>query len=168
MESNKPYSAVDDCVQDDPTISFNVELLDGCSISSCFITDCVYVSVSKSAAVWSTHCLLQTRQRFLIHRWDFKVFTLFEILSFERAADDVHKVFKLSYSEVDSIVHHFSQCLESSGRNIEQQDLRTWYISTPIELVSLVSTNDENIAFVDYYYFAFADFLIVNFETRPF
>ena len=82
VKTNKPYSAVNNSMQNNPTVSFYIKLLDGCSISSGFITNCVNVSVSKSATVGSSYCLLQTWQSFLIHCVYFKVLTLFQILSF--------------------------------------------------------------------------------------
>ena len=168
VKTDKPYSSVNNSMQDNPTISFDVKLLDWCSISSGFIADSINVPVSESTAVWSSHCLLQTWESFLIHSIYLKVFTLFQILTFQWATNNVNKVFELSDSKIYSIIHHLSNGFECLWWNIEQQYLWTWYICTPIKLISLITANNKNVGFVNYNYFPFTDFLIINFKTCPF
>jgi hypothetical protein len=168
VQSNEPDATVDNCVEDDPGISFNVQLLDGGSVPSSLIADGVDISVAKRAAIGSSHSLLQAWQRLLLHGADLEVFALLQILSFQGSTDYVNEVFELGDSEIDPIVHHLSQSLESLGGDIEKQNLRAWNIGGPIELVGFIPSDDEDVALVNHNDFTFADFLVKNFETSPF
>lgn len=120
MKTNKPYTTINNCVQDNPRITLNIQLLNWSAITPSFVANGIKVSVSKWAAVWSTHGLLKAWESFLIHCTHFKVFTLFQILAFQRTTDNVDKVFELSNSKVNSVIHHFTKGLESFCRYIEQ------------------------------------------------
>jgi hypothetical protein len=119
VQSNEPDTTVNNCVEDNPWISLDVQLLDGGSIPSGLISDSIDVSVAKSAAIRSSYRLLQTWQRLLLHCAYLKIFALLEILTFQRASDDIDKVLELGYSKINSIVHHLSQRLECLRGDIE-------------------------------------------------
>ena len=66
---------------------------------------------------------------------------MFEILTSQGSSNDENMVLELSYTEVNSIVHHLSKSPERFLRNIEEQNLWAWDVSGPVKLVSLVATN---------------------------
>ena len=168
VQPHEPYSPVDDGMQHYPGVPLNVQLLNGGPVSPGLIPDGVDVPVPKSAAVRSSYSLLKTRQSLLLHGADLEILTLFQVLALQGAANDVHKVLELRDSKVDSVVHHFSQGLECFRGDIEKQDLGTWNISGPIELVGFVPSNNQNIALVNDYYLSLTNLFVKDFETRPF
>ena len=113
METNKPYPSIYDCMEDNPGVSLNVKLLYGGPITSSFISYGIDKSVAKCATVGTSNSLLKAWESFLTHGADFKILALLQILTFKRATYNVNKVFKLSDSKVNSIIHHFPQSLES-------------------------------------------------------
>ena len=108
VKTYEPNSSIYNGVKHNPRASFNIELLNWGTISTCFISDSINISVTKGTAIRSSNGLLQTWQCFLIHGINFKLFTLLKILTFQGATDYVNEVFKLCYSKVNSVIHHFS------------------------------------------------------------
>ena len=155
-------------MEHNPRTSLDIKLLYRGAVSTCFISYSINISVSKGTAIWSSDGLLQTWQCFLIHGIDFKLFTLFKVLSFQRTTNYVNEIFKLCYSEVNSVIHHFSQSFENFGWNIEQKNLWTRYVGWPVELIGFVATHDKNVTFINHYNFAFTYFFVENFKTGPF
>lgn len=85
----------------------------------------------------------------------------------ETAADDIHIVFELGDAKVDAVVHHLAKSAERLGRYVEQKNLRRRYVRRPVELISLVAADDEDVRLVDDNNLSFADLLIVHFEASP-
>ena len=142
VKSYQPNTTIYKCMQHNPGITFYVKLLDWGLVASCLVAYCVDISMSKRATIRPSDCLLQTWKCFLVHRADLKILALFQILTLQRPSYNVHNIFKLSYSEVNSIVHHFSESLKVFRWDIEKQDLGTWDICRPIELICFVSTHN--------------------------
>ena len=111
--------------------------------------------------------MLETWQCLLIHCVYFKLFALFQVLAFKRPSDDVNLLFKLRNSKVNTVVHHLTQSFKILGGDVKEQNLGAWDVSGPIELVSLVPTDNQNVALIDHYDFAFANFLVEHFERCP-
>ena len=167
VKTDEPYSSIYDSVKYDPRTPFDVKLLYGGAVSTRFISYGINIPMTKRTAIWSSHSLLQTRQSFLIHGIDFKLFTLFEVLTLQRTTNYVNEIFKLCYSKINSIIHHFSESFENFSGNIEQKNLRTRYISWPVELISFVASHDKNVTFINNYNFSLTYFFVENFKTGP-
>jgi len=83
VKTNEPYSPVDDCMENLPGVSLDVQLLNGGSVASCFVTYSVDEPVTKGAAIRSSDCLLETWQSLLVHSAYLKILALFQVLAFE-------------------------------------------------------------------------------------
>ena len=120
MKAHEPDAAVSDRVQDDPRVALNVQLLDASSVAARLIPNGVDEAAPESATVWAADGLVEGRQSLLVHRRNFKILTLLEVLAPQTAANNVYIVFKLSDSEVDAVIHHFAERSEGFGRYVEQ------------------------------------------------
>lgn len=123
--------------------------------------------MAKSTAVRSSDRLLEARKCFLLHGWDFKILTLLKVLSLQRSTNNVYKIFKLGYSKIYSIVHHFAKSFKCLCWDIEQQNLRTGNICWPVKLIRLISSHNENVTLINHNNFSFADFLVKDLKARP-
>lgn len=80
---------------------------------------------------------------------------LLQILSPQRTTNYVNLIFFLGNSEVNAVVHHFSERLELLGGDVEEQDLRTGNVLRPVELVSFVPTNYQDVLLVNHHNLSF-------------
>jgi len=167
VQAHQPDPPVNYSMQHYPRVPLHVQLLNRRPVASRFVAHCVDVAVAKSTAVRSSYGLLESWECSLTHGSDFKLLALLQILAFERAAYNVHKVFELSNSKINSIVHHFAKSLEVFGGNVKEENLGAGDVGAPVELVCLVAAYDENVALVNHHDLSFANFLLKNLETCP-
>lgn len=167
VQSYQPDSSVKDSVQNSPGVALDVQLLYRRAVSSSLVAYCVDVPASERAAVRTPDSLLESWKGSLVHRADLELFTLLQVLTFQGTSDDVHKIFELGNSKVNSVIHHFTEGLESLGGDVEEEDLRTWNISAPVKLVGLVASDNQDVGLVNDNYLSLADLLVKNFEASP-
>ena len=67
VKSHEPNTPVDDCVEHDPRVTLDVQLLDGGPVAPGLVTNGVDVPMAESAAIRSSNRLLQARERLLLH-----------------------------------------------------------------------------------------------------
>jgi hypothetical protein len=138
-----------------PWCSIAIILLHRCPISRCLIPHCIDIPFSKSTAVWSSYCLVQWRESTLILCSVVEHLALLQVLASERTTNYVDFLFFLSNAKVNTVIHHFTQTLELLCSDIKMQNLWAWHVLWPIKLVSLVTSDNENIVFVNDYYLSF-------------
>lgn len=73
----------------------------------------------------------------------------------------------MSNSEVDTVVHHFTECPESLRWDVEEQDLGTRNVCRPIKLVGFVTTYNQYVALVDDDNLSFTYLLVIHLEAGP-
>ena len=61
VKAHEPDAAVGNCVQDNPRVTLDVELLDACPVAASLITNCVDVAAAESATVRTADGLVKRR-----------------------------------------------------------------------------------------------------------
>lgn len=167
VQAHEPDAPISYGVQHDPRVALDVQLLNARSVAARFIAYGVDEAAAEGATVGTAHGLLERGQGLLVHCTDLEILALLEVLAAQGATDDVHEVFKLGNSKVNAVVHHFAERAERLRGDVEEEDLRARYVSGPVELVSLVAADDQDVALVNDHYFALADLLVEHLEARP-
>ena len=167
MKSDQPYFLLCHYVYNLPIASLCIQLLDGCPIGKSFIPYRVNVPLSESATVWSSHGLTKLGKCLLPFCGDVKGLTLTEIIPLEWATYYENFIFFLSYTEIYAVVHHISECLKLSLRDIELNNLWAGYIWAPIEALWLIPSNNQYILLVYHNYLTLADLPVIDLEGRP-
>jgi len=109
--------------------------------------------------------LTKLRKSLLPFSLDVEALALAKIIALKGSSNDVDLVFFLSNAEVNAVIHHFTKSLELSLGYIKLDNLRARYIRAPVKALRLIPSNDEDVLFINHYYFSLADLPIVDFEA---